>query len=139
MKMKLAVLLILLSGPVMAKDPVQVLHTGNDIVGERLVYAIKEGVQRSASMRISESERGRVGVIISSVDMKDGGLDGVSAYSIVWVLAQEGNGVSIYIDSTVGFCGGLRVAECADAIVARTSSRIESIRPVLDGVGVRGK
>ena len=100
--------------------PVEVSHTGDDLVGKRLVYFLKDGIQKSSSLRLTSENEPRVQIRIISIE--DGNLDpGISSvYSVSWLLNDTVALMPYYLASNVGYCGSDRAKYCAESLVVTT-------------------
>jgi len=110
---------------------VSIAATADDLVGGRLVYAIKEGVRRSAGMQlVNRVQDGLIQVKIVTLDPdKDNKSGSRTIYSVVWTLQTFHNPpVTMYLTNSVGFCGSARVAQCADGLVADTDAQVSEVR-----------
>lgn len=105
-----------------AQDQVNVcvIAAADDSVGSRLVYALREGVRRSAGLKyVAQRDDSEMTITVLTLGV-DGKNDGHrTIYSVVWtrpfiVRFDE------YIDHIVGVCGAERIRECADHLLAIT-------------------
>lgn len=109
------------------KFAVEVEHTGNDIVGGRLAFAVKEGIRKSESFRISYKDELRVKIILLTIDNDSYSPGNSSIYSFVLCWVNPTYYFSFFITSYVGQCGSSRVDEVAERIISLTDKRIEGI------------
>ena len=110
------------------KYPVEVSHSGDDIVGGRLAYAVKEKIRNSSSLQMSYSEDARLTVILVTLDQTPDRPGASSCYSFVLCMTNPNNYFPNYITSSVGYCGSSRVTEVADGIVADIDKVVDNIR-----------
>lgn len=105
----------------------------DDVVGERLVYRVKELIRKSNAMKLlsSERDRGCVRVIINTMEEKGpGDLHNVATvYSVTWAVSYSDLPCLNYVNSTVGYCGSARLSDAAEGIVARTEKIVASMTP----------
>lgn len=124
-------LLTVISSAAQAQTKVFVSATADDPVGARLVYAIKEGIRRSASMDVVDRvDDGfiRVHVVTIDPDKTDGG-GRRTVYSLVFTTQTlHDTPVTMYLNNLVGVCGANRVSQCADGLVADTDNQASMVR-----------
>ena len=97
--------------------------------GDRLVYAVKEQIRRSASMRLVDTEKeSGFQLHLSTLDPDNNNYRTI--YSMTVTLANLNNPAifSMYLDSTVGSCGANVIDQCANSIVARADTSVSGIR-----------
>lgn len=126
-----------------AQTPVFVIGQAPDIVGSRLVYAVKEGIRRSSGLHFVERPQdGFIGLYIVSLDPdSDTAQRGLrTIYSVVWTLKSLGeNQFNVYLTSIVGTCGANRVPEFADSIVAITDDEASKFLSLLQDLAKPSK
>lgn len=129
------VLLCLVVAASFAQVPVFVASAAPDAVGSRLVYAIKEGIRRSASMQlVDRSQDGRFIVEFVSLDPQRATANAgyQTVYSVVLVgLTFHSVPVPMYLTNFVGTCGSGRVPECADGVVASVDEQVSALRAII--------
>lgn len=111
-----------------AKMPVEINNTTPDTVGQRLVYALKEGIRTSSSLDItfdSSKPRLQVKVVTLDTDVKGSGYS--TTYSVVILWNNPDNFAPFYLTQYVGYCGTSRVVECANGLVANVSEQSDEI------------
>jgi hypothetical protein len=103
----------------------------NDIVGERLIYNIKELVRKSRAMKLMPSEGETDCLRLIVITMNSGGpaRNNATIYSVTWVVSFSGYPGNQYVTSEVGTCGSSRVLESAEAMVAHTEKLLSSMTP----------
>lgn len=98
---------------------VSVSSSGDDPVGQRLAYQVKEEFRRSSSMAYQE-DSSKSAIVVHLVTLRGTTFGNESpastVYSVAWTIGPQ----EIYYDSSVGICGGSRIASCAEQLVART-------------------
>lgn len=106
---------------------VEVVSTSDDSVGQRLVFAIKEGIRASRSMELTVEDRPRIRIDIVTLDPDRGDRGMSTVYSIVWTFDGPTQALPSYLTTSVGTCGASRVRDCADGLVADTDRQIEKL------------
>ena len=97
--------------------PVLVDHTGDDVVGQRLAYLVKDEVRRSGSFNLVYDETDAIyQVHLITLDPDEGYPQGWTIYSASFVLSNE-YGFDDYLTSKVGYCGSAKLQGCAENIV----------------------
>jgi hypothetical protein len=122
------VCLIGFTGAAEAKMPVEIGGTTPDTVGQRLVYALKEGIRTSSSLDLtfaSNQPRLQVKVVTLDTDMKGTGYS--TTYSAVILWNNPKNIAPFYLTQYVGYCGSSRVVECASGLVANVSEQSDEM------------
>jgi hypothetical protein len=110
--------------------PIDVRHTGDDSVGGRIAFEVKEVIAKSAILRRVEGSLPHYELLLVST-----GDTSNSAVSYVLVERRYASldgrrGLGTYISSGVAQCGASRVESCARSIVAETANNIEKwVRP----------
>lgn len=95
----------------------------------RLVYAFKERLRRSSTLRVVDAEQdSALQVHLHAMDPDANGYQTV--YSVAWTFSQPAYpvGFRFYNDSTVGFCGSNRIGECADSLAGKTDEFASQLR-----------
>lgn len=114
------------------KIPVQVLHSGSDLVGQQLAFELKEAIRASQSMRlVTDTDSGarvRVSIVSLNPDPERASQSHTVAattfaFDDTWVPLN-----GILVSATVETCGARRVQECARSTLANIDSVIERIR-----------
>lgn len=120
-----------------AQMPVHIsAQTSDDLVGNRMVFALKEKIRRSAGMSLVDKEgSGVLTLRITTLDPdrknKDSGNQTI--YSVAWTVESFHNPpMTIYLNSNVGLCGANRVQECADDFAADADKRATIIKKLLE-------
>lgn len=109
------------------KFPIEVSHSGEDIVGGRLAFAVKERIRKSESMRITYEKELRATIILVTLDQYKDSPGTSSCYSFVLCWDNPEQPLSFYITSFVGYCGSSRVDEVAEGLVADVDKEIGKI------------
>ncbi|MDD3582155.1 MAG: hypothetical protein PHW74_14205 [Desulfobacca sp.] len=93
----------------------EVYHSGDDSVGQRLVYRIKEEIRQSSSLRLTKSDEPRILVSIVTLE-KDELYPGRSTIYSMVIRAEIDE--EYYLNQFVGFCGVKRIKDVAEEIIA---------------------
>ena len=103
--------------------PVFVDHKGSDDVGMRFAFQLKERINASPLLRLSEKPgEKRVRLRVTTVEeFKDRPWIG-SMYAVVWLFAENAEVLSYYLDSDVGVVAPANAADLAEKILARTDA-----------------
>lgn len=124
-------LLFGLSFSALAQMKIYVAPSTQDIVGSRLVYAIKEGIRRSSGMSlVDRDEDSALTVNIVTLDPDQGSQMSSTRtiYSVVWTVKTfHATPVDMYLTNSVGLCGAGKVSECADTLVANTDEQATKV------------
>lgn len=113
--------------------PVIVRATGDDIVGGRLVYKVKEEIRHSASMQLADPGDMGVELILVTLERDPDYPASATVYSAVW--AFEYNDIyPAFITSQTGYCGSSRVDSQAESLVAETDKVIEELRATFEAI-----
>lgn len=107
-----------------AKVPVKVFGSGKGLVGEKLVYAVKEEVRKSSTMELARHNQSRMVLRLSTIETDESGKGGQAAYAACWYILDPNYPLSFYLSSRVGVSDSNRVAEAAKEIVASTDKQI---------------
>jgi hypothetical protein len=100
--------------------PIELQHTGDDIVGSRLAYYVKEGLRKSSGLTLSDDSDYRIQLSIVTLDPSSN-KDGYSTvYSAVWKLKFPTQLYPFFLNQSVGTCGSRRIEDVADGLVADT-------------------
>jgi hypothetical protein len=102
---------------------IEVHHDGDDPVGVKLAFQVRELIRRTASMRIQETgTRFVVYLVTSDVAVSNGGRETV--YGVTWVFYDGETRLYLYIVSGVGAVSTDRIDSAAATIVANTDAAI---------------
>ena len=103
-----------------------------DMQGGRLVYAVKEQIRKSASMRLVDAEKeSGFQLHISTLDPDNSNWRTIYSMTVTVVNFSAPASFSMYLDSTVGSCGANVIDQCANSIVARLDTSVSGIRAAL--------
>ncbi len=101
----------------------------DDSVGERVAYYVREGINRSTTMRTVDRYVDsviRLSLVCSPPVPRERG--GRSAYSYQITLYNFDGYYDFALTHGVGVCGSDRVKSCADGLVATTSTELSALR-----------
>ena len=125
-KWGLAILLV--AGAAFAQEhssgkTIYVRASGTDTVGKALVFKVREGIRRSADMKLVDNElKANLVLNIVTLDVDKNRPGNSSAYSLVWLVRARLPGSeyvgSMFHGQVIGTCGSVRVDECATGVVA---------------------
>jgi hypothetical protein len=97
---------------------------GTDSVGARLLYQIKEGIRRSSGLRLTNSNEPKLVVYIETLKVPT--RESVSAIATVYVYSNMKSELFLGLQSLM--CGGGRVNEIAETIIANIDKQAEPYR-----------
>lgn len=119
---------VILIGPAHAAMPVEIVSSASDPIGERLVFALKERVRSSESLELTfDQSTPRLQIFIISIDPSVDN-DGYStAYSTVIAWKNPKDQFPYLLSQYVSLCGGSKVKDSADGIVAKISKQSDAI------------
>ena len=131
----------LVSSPASAQDSkvlVSISHSGQDSVGQRFAYAVREAVRSSNGFRLVDEESSGLQVSIVTVDPEraSSSSGNWTAASVTYTMAnfipyEKGNPQTwypIYLTSKVMTIGTQRVEEQAKSVMATLDSSLERYR-----------
>ena len=124
------VFLLVLNSEIFSQVAVEVVDNAEDMVGQRLVFKVKEEFANSSMFRLTYKDESRVQVIILTMDRFKGNSfqENLSTmYAVIWVIKDEKLVLPIYLNSTIGFAGSWVLDETAESIVANTEKLISTI------------
>ena len=128
----LMIVVLLIANNSLAIDiPVAVDATTNDTVGKRLVYKIKEGINRSSTMHVTYKEEVGLGLHIVTLEGDRNNPGNYAMYSVTWTWINPEQFLPFYLNSLVGACGTKRVDEVAESIVADTKEQSEDVLKIV--------
>ncbi len=125
-------LLIAFQGELLSQIPVEVVDNSEDMVGQMLVYRVKEKFRESNLFYLPLISKGfRFRVQISTMDRFKGDKlsENISTiYSVVWLLYDDEKFIfPIYLDHTLGYSGRDVVGIAAEDIVAKTDKIVSQL------------
>ncbi|GAA3720573.1 hypothetical protein GCM10022421_31040 [Oceanisphaera sediminis] len=123
-----ATLIFLISFSASAEMPVEVIDSGSDSVGNRLIYKIKEKIRSSSSMGLTfDQTKLRMQARISTLDQNTQNPGYSTAYSMVITWSNPDTPLPYYLNHFTGYCGSTRVDSCASDVVAALSKQSDEI------------
>ena len=128
MRTLLLLLSLLYSSSALAQMSVQVLSTADDPVGARLVYALKEQIRQSSSLKLSldPDEMGlQANIVTLEQNPRQPGNSTVYSLVITWHNPQIP--FPYLINQYTGYCGSDRVRSCAENLVAEISDTSDKL------------
>lgn len=99
----------------------------NDVIGIHFRSCIMQKILTSSKFRLSFGGEERIRLIVNTLPMYSNERTIATIYSIVWVLADKGDNMNIYLDTTLGYFGLDVASEVADIVVARTDRLLTSL------------
>jgi hypothetical protein len=111
---------------------VYIESTARGMQAERLIYAIKEKLRASSTMRVVDNENdSALQIRVNAMDTDSTAYQAV--YAVTWTFSspQYPAGLKFYDNSTVGICGAQRIAECGDTLVAETDKEASDLRQLM--------
>ena len=102
---------------------------GDDSVGKRIVYFVKEGIAKSSNMSIEDEYTNSLvqfRIVCLAPDKDEDGSVSRYAYAVT-VLNVKGH-YDFYITHGVGTCGTKRASECAESLVVSLAGAIQDLR-----------
>jgi len=106
------------------KVAVGIIYSGTDTIGTRLVYQIKEGIRRSSGLRLSNADEPKIGLYIQSWELPTGPSASAIATAYVYYDTRD----ELFLALQLVGCGGGRVNETAETIVAQLDKHAEKYR-----------
>ena len=126
----MAVCFVLMPQDVPAQQKVAICfdHTGNDSVGSRLAYKVKEGIRRSAGLRLTNKDDAKAIMHLGTIDLVDEHPGSATAFAYTLTF-RSADGPEIYIAGGVGKSGTNLVNESAEELVAFIDREVDFRRP----------
>lgn len=127
----LAVLILACPAHVLAQNSgsvdVAVQSQASDMVGRRLVYAVKEEIRRSRGLDLVVPDQSGFTVVISTMPKYEDQPNVSTMYSVYWLL-DTGENLPFLLNHTMGYAGTQVVDSSAQSIVASTDEVVSQIR-----------
>ena len=124
------------NAPQQGQVAVEVLDQSDGMVGERLVYFVRESFRRSAAFRLTDTSEPRLQVIITTMPRFKDSPNTSAMYSVVWnlVIGSDASGwTTLYMDNTLGYAGSDVAQGSAEDVVARTDKLLSQVRRLMAG------
>ena len=106
--------------PVPAGTPVNVVHVGDDPVGLRLAFMLKERLGRSPLFTLSSKEEKKIELRLYTRPEFPGRSHLASVYAVSWVFSEGPSTLAYALGQDVGLVDADKAAEEAEALAART-------------------
>lgn len=113
---------------------IYVSSSGEDSVGQRLVYSIKQHLRKDPTVAVTDSPKGaslvlHVMTMDPNVDApgSSGLTNRLTAYSALWLIPHPG-ALDSLIYNDFGVCGTGKIYECSETIAARTDKYASEVR-----------
>lgn len=116
--------------PAEAKDRISVLYSGDDSVGQRLAYALRQKIASSYLFELVDGNAGaRIEFKLTTLDPDShSSLKGTrTIYSSVIVLINQQSS-EFYFTSSVGKCGSDVLASCAESLLSDLANDLAQLR-----------
>src|SRR5208337_2530178 len=101
-----------------SKAAVEIIHEGTDPIGSKLVYQIKEDIQRSDGLTLTTAKELRFAVHILTMDISKSQSGTASAVGITITYASDKPN-EIFCNQYIGLCGSGDIKEKSRAIAER--------------------
>jgi hypothetical protein len=113
-----------------AQVTVEVSHTGDDVLGQRLAFELREQIRSSSGFTLVQNEGGyQIAIITLAVaDGSDGPNRMAASVSYLWKDPNTRGGMWLFLTSTVHIIGGSRIKESATGILATLDGEVETIK-----------
>jgi len=122
---------LMASLPAQAEVAVQVVHSGDDSIGQRLAYFYKEALRNSSEFVVALDPQLGFRVRLITLDPTERETGYSTVYSAVWTWNNPEEPYDFYLTTVVGTCGSNRVKGCAEDLLVTTSQQFEKIRAIL--------
>lgn len=100
--------------------PVFVENVGEDPLGQRLAFELREALRVSAGFKLAKAGDKALRVrVVALPEFKDRPQIG-SAFGVTWLFSEGGNVLSYYLESEVGLVDEARLKTEAQSLLART-------------------
>ncbi len=100
--------------------PVIVEQTGEDTVGGRLAYHLKELFSKSALFTVTVKDEKKIKILLDTQVEFQGRPSTSSIYSAVWVYSENEGTLKYYLASESGLVHGVSVKDTAEILANRT-------------------
>jgi hypothetical protein len=107
---------------------VEVINSGEDSVGSRLAYKVKEDIRRSGGLRLTNIDEQRFRFRLTTMDAFKGGSSTIYGFTIT---LKNAGGLELFVRDGVGICGGTRVDDSAEDLVADIDRETDFLRKPL--------
>ena len=114
-----------------SKIKIEVTHSGDDNVGNRLVYAIKEQIRKSSFIELDYLDEPKFILGIVSLDLNNEAQGYSSCYGYTLYFYSPDKLFGDHIFSGAGYCGTDRVDNAAQGIMANIDNQLDTIKKYL--------
>lgn len=114
-----------------ARSPVVVEHAGQDSVGQRLAYELREVIRASQSMRLVTASEADPRIVVYLVTIETSRSSPGSSTSAAMTVAYDSDALSLrgyLLTTVVQNCGTQRTQECARDLAASVDEQLEKVR-----------
>lgn len=127
-RLMIAIILVFLASPLGAasKALIEVSDASDEILGRKLVYAVKERIRKSEGMQLAVTGT-RFVLLIRTIDpLKniESLRESTIVFDAIWLLRDENRNTVLYLEDTMGICGAKAVDDIADSIIAHSDNVI---------------
>jgi hypothetical protein len=132
----IAALLVLPAAVCEAQIPVHVVGSGQDPVGQRLVYFYKEALRGSSTFTVALEEGAgfRVSIVTLDPEQREATRGFWTVYSVTWTLTNPEQPFPYHLHQMVGTCGASRIRECADSLLVITNDQAERVARLIRAI-----
>lgn len=102
------------------KIPIMVVYEDMDSLGRRMVFNLRERLNKSALFRLSGYKERKLKLFVSSQEEFQGRPGLSSIYSLVWTYSYGEDVLSNYLEHQVGIIRANALDELVETLVART-------------------
>jgi hypothetical protein len=110
------------------KAPVAIIHSGNDVMGQRLAFEIREVVRGSQSMRLVSINEADPCIVVHLVSVDPTVNNSGMSTAMAVTIAYDSNSIPVngyLLNTVVQTCGSSRAQDCARGIAGDIDSAIE--------------
>lgn len=99
---------------------VAVEHEGEDTIGARLAFQLKEIFNTSSLFQLTDADKPKLNVLVSTVSEFPSRPEVGSAYAVVWVYSESRGNLQYYLGRQTGVVSEASVADVARVLAERT-------------------
>jgi hypothetical protein len=117
------------------KIPVEIVHKGQDAIGSRLVYQLKEHIRRSEGLRLSSTNEPRLIIFLISKELsvENVRMEPASTFGFTLTWSRDGKSeYPIFFNSGIFVFESKRLNEHAESIVSDIDKTADFVRKVLE-------
>ena len=111
--------------------PVELDHSGDDVVGQQLAFELREAIRGSSAMRLVVRGESAPSFVVSLVTVESFKSSPGTGTAAAVLLLVDGNGYPLrgfHVGALVQTCGANRVQDCARQLVAQIDGMIEYVK-----------